>query len=105
MPSLKKTLRTCVVCRGKFEQKELLRLKCEEKKLLFYNNYGRSFYICCDCEKLLQTDINGKDYKKIEKSPFGIKEITPRLLCICIDIIIYVSHPKKPRRKICHFKF
>lgn len=68
MPSLKETLRTCVVCRGKFEQKELLRLKCEEKKLLFYNNYGRSFYICCGCEKLLQTDINGKDYKRIEKS-------------------------------------
>ena len=61
-------LRTCVVCKSKFEQKELLRLKCEEKKLLFYNNYSRSFYICCDCEKLLQTDINGKDYKKIEKS-------------------------------------
>ena len=68
MPSLKKTLRTCVVCRGKFEQKELLRLKCEEKNLLFYNNFGRSFYICRECENLLQTDINGKEYKKIEKS-------------------------------------
>ena len=68
MPSLKKTLRTCIVCRGKFEQKELLRLKCEEKELLFYNNFGRSFYICSECEKLLQTDINGKDYKRIEKS-------------------------------------
>jgi uncharacterized protein len=68
LPSLKKTLRTCVVCRGKFEQKELLRLKCEEKKLSFYNNFGRSFYICGECEKLLQTDINGKEYKKIEKS-------------------------------------
>jgi predicted RNA-binding protein YlxR (DUF448 family) len=68
LPSLKKTLRTCVVCRGKFEQKELLRLKCEEKKLLFYNNSGRSFYICSECEMLLQTDINGKEYKKIEKS-------------------------------------
>ena len=68
MPSLKETLRTCVVCRGKFEQKELLRLKCEEKKLLFYNNFGRSFYICCECEKLLLADISGKDYKRIEKS-------------------------------------
>ena len=68
MPSLKKTLRTCVVCKGKFEQKVLLRLKCEEKKLLFYNNFGRSFYICNYCEKLLLTDISGKDYKRIEKS-------------------------------------
>ena len=68
MPSLKKTLRTCVVCRGKFEQKELLRLKCEDKELLFYNNSGRSFYICNECKKLLKEDISGKDYKRIEKS-------------------------------------
>ena len=68
MPSLKKTLRTCVVCRGKFEQKELLRLKCEDKELLFYNNSGRSFYICNECKKLLQTDVTGKDFKRIEKS-------------------------------------
>ena len=68
MPSLKNTLRTCVVCKGKFEQKEVLRLKCEEKKLLFYNNFGRSFYICNDCQRLLQSNITGKDYKKIEKS-------------------------------------
>ena len=61
-------LRTCIICRGKFNQKELLRLKCEDKKLLFYNNYGRSFYICSDCENILQSDINGKDFKRIEKS-------------------------------------
>ncbi len=61
-------LRTCIICRGKFNQKELLRLKCEDKKLLFYNNYGRSFYICGDCQMLLQTDIKTKEYKKIEKS-------------------------------------
>lgn len=68
MTSLKKILRTCVVCRGKFEQKELLRLKCEEKKLILYNNFGRSFYICKGCESHLQEDIKGKEYKKIEKS-------------------------------------
>ncbi len=68
MTSLKKILRTCVVCRGKFEQKELLRLKCEEKKLMFYNNFGRSFYICKGCQSYLQEDIKGKEYKKIEKS-------------------------------------
>jgi uncharacterized protein len=68
LASSKIILRTCVVCKGKFEQKELLRLKCEDKKLLFYNNYGRSFYICNDCVESLKSDINGKDYKKIEKS-------------------------------------
>jgi len=68
LPSLKKILRTCVVCRGKFEQKELLRLKCSNKKLSFHDNIGRSFYICNECKTFLETDINGKDYKKIEKS-------------------------------------
>ena len=29
---------------------------------------GPSVYICNECENLLQTDINGKDYKRIEKS-------------------------------------
>jgi predicted RNA-binding protein YlxR (DUF448 family) len=68
LANLKNTLRTCIVCRSKIEQKELLRLKCEDKKLMPYNNNGRSFYICTDCEKLLQSDINSKDYKRIEKS-------------------------------------
>lgn len=68
MANLKITLRTCIVCRNKFEQKELLRLKCEDKKLFFYNNFGRSFYICKDCQDFLQSDIKAKEYKKIEKS-------------------------------------
>ncbi len=70
MANLKTTLRTCIVCRKKIEQKELFRLKCEDKKLVPYNNYGRSFYICRDCINLLQSDINQKAYKKIEKSLF-----------------------------------
>lgn len=68
MANLKKILRTCVVCKEKLEQKELLRLKCEEKKLMFYNNFGRSFYICSACEGYLQSDLKTKEYKKIEKS-------------------------------------
>ena len=68
MASLKRTLRTCVICKGKFEQKELIRLKCNDKKLSFYDDFGRSFYICNECKLLLETDVNGKEYKKIEKS-------------------------------------
>ena len=68
MPSLKKTLRTCIICKNKLEQKELIRLKCEDKKLSFYDNFGRSFYICNECSSKLHSDINGKDYKRIEKS-------------------------------------
>ena len=61
-------LRTCIICRNKIEQKKLNRFKCEDKKLVSYNNYGRSFYICDDCISTIQSDINQKDYKKFEKA-------------------------------------
>ncbi|MCG3659254.1 DUF448 domain-containing protein [Aliarcobacter butzleri] len=66
MANLKKILRTCIFCKGKFEQKELLRLKCKDKKLSLYDNLGRSFYICEACILKFQT-MNEKDYKKYEK--------------------------------------
>jgi len=64
----KKTLRTCIFCRGKFEQNELLRLKCEEKEIVLYNNKGRSFYLCNSCIKKVQEDNNQKDYKRFENA-------------------------------------
>lgn len=60
--------RTCIFCRIKLPQKELIRFKCEDKKLVPYNNYGRSFYICKDCIKLVQSDINQKKLKKFENA-------------------------------------
>lgn len=68
MANLKKTLRTCVFCRNKSEQNELLRLRCEDKKLVLYKNYGRSFYICEDCIKKVQSNISDKENKKIQKA-------------------------------------
>lgn len=69
MTILKKPIRTCVICRKKFEQKKLLRLKCKDKKLVPFDNYGRSFYICNDCVLILEHDqSNQKDFKKIEKA-------------------------------------
>lgn len=68
MANLKKIFRTCIICRVKFEQKDLIRLKCKDKKLLKYDNYGRSFYICENCVSLLlDTQLKSKEYKKIEK--------------------------------------
>jgi len=64
----KKTLRTCIFCRGKFEQSELLRLKCEDKKLVPFDFYGRSFYICSNCSYKVQSDSNQKEIKKFEKA-------------------------------------
>ncbi len=71
MTILKKPIRTCVICRGKYPQNDLLRLKCKDKKLVPYDNYGRSFYICNDCISILKdSQINQKDFKKIEKTLF-----------------------------------
>ena len=71
MTILKEPIRTCVICRGKFPQKLLLRLKCKDKKLVPYDNYGRSFYICDDCILILKnSQDNQKDFKKIEKALF-----------------------------------
>lgn len=68
MANLKKILRTCVFCRGKFEQKELLRFQCKNKKLLSYDNFGRSFYICKPCGIKLQNSEDIKDSKRFEKT-------------------------------------
>ncbi|MBL3519773.1 DUF448 domain-containing protein [Aliarcobacter lanthieri] len=65
MANLKKILRTCIFCRAKLEQKELIRLKCLNKKLSLYDNFGRSFYICKPCSLSLD---NVKDSKRYEKS-------------------------------------
>lgn len=69
MTILKKPIRTCVVCRTKLEQDVLLRLKCKDKKLLAYDNDGRSFYICEECVSSLNDEsTNSKVYKKLEKA-------------------------------------
>ncbi|MRJ06569.1 MAG: DUF448 domain-containing protein [Epsilonproteobacteria bacterium] len=39
----------CVVCRGRFPQRELLRLQCINKELRKWSGSGRSFYLCETC--------------------------------------------------------
>ena len=71
MAILKKPTRTCIICRGKFEQNDMLRLKCKEKKLVLFDNNGRSFYICNDCLSIIEDSQNNqKDFKKLEKALF-----------------------------------
>ncbi len=72
MAILKKPIRSCVVCRNKFPQNELFRLMCKDKKLVPFNNNGRSFYICKDCVAVIEnTQNNQKDYKKLERVLFA----------------------------------
>jgi predicted RNA-binding protein YlxR (DUF448 family) len=65
---LKISIRTCIVCRNRAEQKLLKRLQCKNKKLISFNGIGRSFYLCDDClldenklEKALYRNCKNKD--------------------------------------------
>lgn len=51
--------RMCTACRTRTAQNNLLRLRCQEGKLISYNKVGRSFYFCTVCLK---------DEKKIAKA-------------------------------------
>ncbi|MEA2017265.1 MAG: hypothetical protein U9N59_02350 [Campylobacterota bacterium] len=65
---MKISIRTCIVCRNKTEQKLLNRLQCKDKKLISFSGVGRSFYLCDDClrdenklEKALYRSCKNKD--------------------------------------------
>ena len=65
---LKISIRTCIVCRKKAEQRLLSRLQCKDKKLTSFSGVGRSFYLCDDClrdenklEKALYRSCKNKD--------------------------------------------
>ena len=66
MANLKKPLRMCIVCRARLNKENLLRLKCENKKLVSFDGYGRSFYICKTC---LDENLE-KNTKRLEKALF-----------------------------------
>ena len=66
MANLKKPLRMCIVCRGRFEKENLLQLQCKDKKLVSFTGNGRSFYLCEAC--LDENSESGR--KKLEKSLF-----------------------------------
>ncbi|WP_297939047.1 hypothetical protein [uncultured Campylobacter sp.] len=53
-------IRTCVVCKKRFEQQILRRYRLINSSLFFGNGNGRSFYLCEECLK--------KDEKILKKS-------------------------------------
>ncbi len=70
MANLKETLRMCIVCRDRCEQKSMLRLINQDKKIGYYNGSGRSFYICSSCLNGVKLESTTKEYKKLEKALF-----------------------------------
>jgi len=51
MKNVKKPVRMCIVCRTRDLQKNLIRLQCDNQKLISFKGIGRSFYVCKDCIK------------------------------------------------------
>lgn len=49
MKIIKKQIRTCISCRNKYYQKDLLRLQCMNNTLVAFTKSNRSFYLCNDC--------------------------------------------------------
>jgi len=53
-------IRMCFSCRGRYPQKNLLRLQCRDGELSSFSKVGRSFYLCQSCideEKKLQKGL------------------------------------------------
>ena len=46
---IKKQIRTCICCRAKLNQEDLLRLQCINKQIVKFTGFNRSFYLCSDC--------------------------------------------------------
>lgn len=61
------SVRMCVCCRKRFGQNELLRLKIDDAKIVFFDGSGRSFYICEECinsDKIIGSLIRVKNTPK-----------------------------------------
>jgi len=66
-------IRMCIVCRQRFAQDSLIRLKFnkEAKKITAYDRKGRSFYICKECikgTKIIKVLIKNFHYSKEEST-------------------------------------
>jgi len=66
LANLEKPLRMCISCRTRLGKSKLLRLQCQDKKLVLFNGDGRSFYICHECIKFGLIDQNNQT-KRLEK--------------------------------------
>ena len=42
-------VRMCIVCRNRYPQKTLIRLKQIDKEIVAFDGMGRSFYLCKPC--------------------------------------------------------
>jgi predicted RNA-binding protein YlxR (DUF448 family) len=72
-----KPIRMCIQCRSRMEQSSLLRLQCIDGELCMYKGFGRSFYICEDCQDNAKTVRHIMGRCKVPKQKFD--EFTQKL--------------------------
>lgn len=74
MRKFHKPIRMCVVCKGRFYQKELYKFRSVNGEIILNLGNARSFYICENC---IQKDIKDlrKPLTKFGKNSINLKEI------------------------------
>ena len=74
MKKFHKPIRMCVVCKGRFYQKELYKFRSLNGEIILNLGNARSFYICENC---IQKDIKDlrKPLTKYGKNSINLKEI------------------------------
>ena len=74
MRKFHKPIRMCVVCKGRFYQKELYKFRSLNGEIILNLGNARSFYICKNC---IQKDIKDlrKPLTKFGKNSINLKEI------------------------------
>ncbi|MDY3132484.1 MAG: hypothetical protein SPI60_01680 [Campylobacter lanienae] len=74
MKKFHKPIRMCVVCKGRFYQKELYKFRSLNGEIILNLGNARSFYICENC---IQKDIKDlrKPLTKFGKNSINLKEI------------------------------
>ena len=74
MRKFHKPIRMCVVCKGRFYQKELYKFRSLNGEIILNLGNARTFYICENC---IQKDIKDlrKPLTKFGKNSINLKEI------------------------------
>ncbi|ARR01185.1 MULTISPECIES: hypothetical protein [Campylobacter] len=74
MRKFHKPIRMCVVCKGRFHQKELYKFRSLNGEIVRNLGSARSFYICINCINKDPKDLK-KPLAKFGKNSINLKEI------------------------------
>ncbi|ANV98124.1 hypothetical protein BBW65_04605 [Helicobacter enhydrae] len=71
-----KSMRMCICCRLREQQKKMLRLSLKDGKIIVFEGFGRSFYVCEECLNHSGTIKKISKIKKLSvESEVNLKEM------------------------------